>query len=262
MPTRRLAALLAAAATTAATLAGPVLAGARTPPLRLHASFSPERLGHGAAVTVAFTLGYPPHAAALPVTDVRLLYPAGLGIGTSDLGLESCDPAALAAWGESACPRDSLMGSGSARVRVPFGPRQVGESAPIAIFSQPVREGHAGLLFAVSGAFPVIANLTFGAFLLPAGPPFGGTIDTPLPLVPSVPGGADVGLVALRTTIGGHGILYSERVGARTVRFHPKGVLLPPRCPRGGFPFAARLTFADGTHAAAGTAVACPRRRL
>jgi hypothetical protein len=231
------------------------------PKLHLSASFKPERLGQGTAVTVAFRVAYPPRVAPLPVTAVRLLYPAGLGLGGSDLGLATCEPAALAARGAVACPRNSLMGGGSARVRVPFGPREVSESASIAIFSQPVQEGHIGLLFAVSGAFPVIADLAFGAFVEPAGGRYGGAIETQLPLVPSVPGGPDVALVALRTTLGGPGILYSERVGRRTVRFHPRGLLLPPSCPRGGFPFAARLTFAGGGKAAASTQVACPRKR-
>jgi hypothetical protein len=230
------------------------------PKLNLSASFKPEQLGQGTAVTVAFRVAYPPRVAPVPVTQVRLLYPAGLGLGGSDLGLATCEPEALAARGAVACPRNSLMGEGSASVRVPFGPREVSELASIAIFSQPVQEGHIGLLFAVSGAFPVIADLAFGAFVEPAGGRYGGAIDTQLPLVPSVPGGPDVALVALRTTLGGPGILYSERAGRRTVRFHPRGLLLPPSCPRGGFPFAARLTFAGGTSASATTAVACPRR--
>jgi hypothetical protein len=241
-------------------LATPAGALAR-PTLHLAASFSPERLGRGTTVTVSLRIAYARGVLPLPVSDVRLSYPAGLGLATSDLGLETCAPSALAARGASACPRDSLMGSGVARVQVPFGPRLVGETAPIAIFSQPVRDGHIGLLFSVSGAFPVIADLAFGAFVLPAAGAYGGTIDAQLPLVPSVPGGPDVALVALRTAIGSRGLLYSERVGGRTVRFHPEGLRLPPRCPRRGFPFAARVSFTTGASAAATARVPCPRRR-
>ena len=241
-------------------LGAPAAAAAGAPKLRLSAGFSPERLGHGTAVSVGVRLLYPTGAAPVPVTEIELLYPAGLGIGTSDLGLQTCAEAVLAARGPAACPRNSLMGSGSALVKVPFGPHEINERAPIEIFSQPVHEDHAGLLFSVSGDFPVIAELAFGAFLLPAGGGFGGAIDTLLPLVPSVSGGPDVALVALHTTIGGKEIVYSERVHGRLVRFHPEGVLLPSSCPRGGFRFAARVTLADGSRVSTGTAVRCPTR--
>lgn len=243
----------------ASLLALPAGVGA-APRLHLSAAFAPERLGRGSTVTVAFRIAYSAGASPRPVTDVRLLYPAGLGLGSSELGLEACDPAALEARGASACPQDSLMGSGQATVAVPFGPRLVAETAPIRIFSQPVHEGHIGLLFSVTGAFPVIADLAFGAFVLPAGGVYGGTIDTRLPLVPSVPGGPDVSLVALRTTIGSRGIVYSERLRGREVRFHPEGLRLPGSCPRAGFPFAARVRFVDGTTVAGVTRVHCPQR--
>jgi hypothetical protein len=227
--------------------------------LRLSAAFSSRRLGHGTSVTVSFRLSYPSGVSPVPVSSIELLYPAGLGIGTSDLGLQTCDPVALAASGAAVCPENSLMGSGTALVQVPFGPREVSETAPIEIFSQPVQKGHIGLLFSVSGDFPVIAELAFGAFVLPAGGRYGGVIHTQLPPVPSVPGGPNVALIALRTTLGGRHIVYSERIGGRTLRFHPEGVLLPKHCPREGFPFAARIAFADGTRTSASTAVPCPR---
>jgi hypothetical protein len=228
--------------------------------VKLTAAFLPERLGAATTIRIAFRITPSPGRAPLPVTEVKLLYPAELGIGTSGLGLEACLPADLEAHGPAGCPANSLMGHGSALVEVPFGPRRVFERAPITIFSQPVQNGHIGLLFAATGDFPVIANLAFGAFVLPAHSRFGGMIDTKLPLVPSVPDGPNVALVALRTTIGPAGILYSERVGDKLVRFHPSGFLLPGKCPRGGFPFAVRLTFLDGSVAAAGTSVRCPSK--
>ena len=227
--------------------------------VRLSAAFSPERLGAATTVTTSLRVLTARGERALPVTEIELLYPAELGFGTSELGLEDCLPAQLEARGSAACPRDSLMGRGSALVQVPFGPRTVSETAPVTIFSQPVRGGKLGLLFLASGTLPVIANLVFGAFVGHADAPFGGVIDTTLPLVPSVPKGPDVALVGLRTTIGPPGILYRERVKGRTIMFHPRGMLLPRRCPRGGFPFAVRLSFGDGSRASARSSVPCPR---
>ena len=153
------------------------------------------------------------------------------------------------------------MGYGSALVEVPFGPRVVFERAPITIVSGPVLNGSISMLFYASGDFPVIANLAFQGLLLSAKGRYGGLLDTRLPLVPSVPDGPDVSLVGLHTAIGPSGIVYREQVGGKTVVFKPNGLLLPRRCPRGGFPFAVRLRFQDGTTARAGTAVPCPKGR-
>jgi hypothetical protein len=236
----------------------PVGAHASASTVKLSAAFSPERLGAPTTVTTSLRVTPPPGGRALPVTEIELRFPAELGFGTSELGLEDCLPARLEAHGSSACPEDSLMGRGSALVQVPFGPRIVSETAPVTIFSQPVRSGQLGLLFLASGTLPVIANLVFGAFVGNAQPPFGGVLDTTLPLLASVPKGPDVALLALRTAIGPTGIVYREHVKGKLVTFHPKGMLLPQRCPRRGFPFAVRLTFSDGSSAAAYATVPCP----
>jgi hypothetical protein len=233
--------------------------GARA--VRLTASFTPERLGAGTTVRIGFRVDTAAGRAPSPPIDVQLLLPAGLGIATSDLGLETCTLSVLEHVGLAGCPTDSLMGHGSALAEVPFGSSFVFEQARVLLFSGPLRNGHPELLMFASGEFPVLADLVFPSLVLPTGAPFGGLIDTRLPLVPSVPEGPDVALVALQTTIGPAGITYYETVKGRRVAFHPRGILLPRSCPRGGFPFAVRLTFQDGSGAAASTAVPCPRGR-
>jgi hypothetical protein len=228
-------------------------------PTTLTAALTPERLGAGTTVRIGFQVSTPAGAAPSPVTDVQLLLPPGLGIATSDLGLETCVPSKLERDGLAGCPPDSLMGRGSALTEVPFGSTFVTEPAQVTLFSGPLHDGHPQLLFLASGELPVLTNLVFGALVTPASAPFGSLIDTTLPLVPSVRGGPDVALVSLQTTIGAKGLVYYERVKAKTISFRPRSLLLPARCPRGGFRFSARLTFQDSTHASAGTTVACPR---
>ena len=130
------------------------------------------------------------------------------------------------------------MGHGSATTAVPFGSRFVIEHTGVTLFSGPVQGGDPQLLFVTVGEYPVIAEVVFSALVLPAGPHFGGLIETKLPLVPSVPEGPDVALLGLQTTIGPAGIVYHEDINGRTVNFRPRGILLPKSCPRGGFPFA------------------------
>jgi hypothetical protein len=229
--------------------------------VKLTASFSPEHLGAGTTIGFGLRVSTPAGNAPSPVTDIELLLPPGLGISTSDLGLETCAPSRLEREGLAGCPPDSLMGRGSAAAEVPFGSAFVTEQAPLELFSGPLQDGHPQLLFFASGEYPVLANLIFGALVLPAKAPFGGLLNTTLPLVPSVPEGPDVALVRLQTTIGPSHITYYEHVDGKTVSFHPRGILLPGSCPRGGFAFAARLIFQDGTGAGARTVIPCPRGR-
>jgi hypothetical protein len=227
--------------------------------VRLEAAFSPERLGAGTTIRVGFQIATPAGEAPSPVTDVELLLPAGLAIATSDLGLETCSSASLEHEGLAGCPPDSLMGRGSALAEVPFGSEFVSEPAQVTLFSGPLQSGHLQLLFLASGELPVLANLVFGALVLPAQAPFGGLIDTTLPLIPSIRGGPDMALVGLQTTIGAKGITYYEHVKGRTISFKPRSLLLPKSCPSGGFHFGARMSFQDATHASASATVACPR---
>ena len=256
--------LLCACAGAAALLPAPSdgTTGAQSPPapkVSLTATFTPERLGAGTTVRVGFQIATPPTGTPSPVTDVELLLPAGLAIASSDLGLETCEPAKLESEGFAGCPPDSLMGRGSAAAEVPFGSGFVTERAPIRLFWGPLQQGHPQLLFFAEGERPVLANIIFGALVLPAQAPFGGMLNATLPLVPSVRGGPDVALVHLQTTIGAKGIVYTERVKGKTIHFRPRGIVLPQSCPHGGFAFATRLSFQDATQAGATTVVPCPR---
>lgn len=218
-------------------------------------------MGAGTTIRVGFQVEVAAGEVPSPVTDVQLLLPPGLSIAASDLGLETCSLSSLEDEGLAGCPPDSLMGRGSAIAEVPFGSEFISEPAQVTLFSGALQNGHLQLLFLASGELPVLANLVFGALVLPAQAPFGGLIDTTLPLVPSVRGGPDMALVRLQTTIGAKGITYYERVKGKTISFRPRGLVLPRSCPRGGFAFAANLSFQDGTHSSAATNVPCPPRR-
>ena len=110
-------------------------------------------------------------------------------------------------------------------------------------------------------ANPVDAQLVLPSLLLSATAPFGGNVHIGVPLVPSLPDSPDVAVVRLTTTLGPLGITYYEREHGRTIGYQPRGLLLPDRCPRGGFPFAAQLSFVDGSMGSAQTTVACPSAR-
>jgi hypothetical protein len=239
--------LSAAAAALVCIAAGPAEA-AQT--VRLSARFTPERLGAPTSMTVGFQItaagGIPP-----PLTGVRIRYPANLGLATSDLGTAVCQPATLQLNGLSHCPRNSIMGSGEALARFRIGPEVFGERARLGIVAGPPQKGFLSLLVSATGLSPVAARIVMSSVLK------SGSIDLSVPLVPSLPEGEDVSVVAVHATLGGN-LTYIERSGGRTRTYRPRGITLPRRCPRRGFAFSAGFTFLDATEATAHTTVRCP----
>lgn len=227
---------------------------------RLSASLTPERLGAGTTIAFGFTITATTGQVPSPLLGVDLLYPANLGIGTSGLGLATCDPQALEVLGPEGCPSESQMGYGAALVEVPFGPATLQETATTRVFMTRIHDGHFGLIFYASGEVPVDAQIVFPGLVLPAPNPYGGDLATTIPLVPTLPGAPDASVVRFSTTLGPAHLTYYERTHDKYVSYHPRGIVLPRTCPHGGFRFAARFDFQDATHAAAGTRVPCPRR--
>jgi len=145
------------------------------------------------------------------------------------------------------------VGAGSATVKIPVGGGAQTEIASIALLAGPSPNGFLNILATATGLSPVIARVVIPSRL------FDGQLKLTVPVVESVPAGPDVSVVSLRVTIGGDLTYYETRHG-KTVAYRPRPVLLPRKCPRGGFRFAATFRFLDGSQAGARTVVACPRR--
>ncbi len=241
----------------------PAVAHAETPEASasLHVVLVPEHLGRGTTIKFGFVLAGPHGGLPPPVTTLSLLYPHGFGIVTSGLGLASCSTTALETLGPSGCPSRSLMGYGTATGAIEVAHEVVDEEALTAVFMAPFDNGEIALLFFLDAYAPLLAERIFNGRLLSARPPFGGALAIAVPPIESFPEGPDVALVGLRSTIGPLGITYYNHIHGGFVPYRPSGIVLPDRCPRGGFPFAARFTFADGGELAAHTIVPCPRLR-
>jgi hypothetical protein len=230
--------------------------------VKLDAALIPEHLGQETTVELGFQIFAHDDGPPSPLTDVEVRYPAHLGIALSGLGFASCSPPRLEAAGGQACPANSLMGYGTATAEIPIGPSILYETARITIFRGPAEAGQVGLLFHIEGSSPVSAEVVLPGLLLSAAPPFAGSIDIKVPLVPGLPYGPNVAVVKLAITVGPtKRIFYYEHIHGKTLRYHPRGVILPDSCPPGGFQFAASFGFEDGSHAAANTTVPCPRYR-
>jgi hypothetical protein len=242
-----------------ATTIAPVDAAA----VKLSAAFSPLALGKRTTLEFGFRFVVPDGTVPPPLTGVELHYPSNLGLGLSGLGLASCDVPALEAGGPGGCSPNAVMGFGEVFTGVVFGAETVREMAPITIMRAPDQEGRLAVLFYAEGTTPVDARIIFPGLLLASTAPFGGAVNIGVPLVETLPGAPYVSVVRLRSTIGPKKVVYYEQVSGRTLAYQPLGILLPKRCPRKGFPFAARFSFTDGSRLSAHTSVPCskPRRR-
>jgi hypothetical protein len=259
----RRAAIAALVAVAALAPAQPSLA--RTPPRAVHLSVAFQRgarLGSSTAVTAELRID--PRRIRSPLVSVRLLYPQSLGILSSGLGLASCRPAAseLAAIildDPLRCPANSVLGYGTATADVILADGQViPEFAAVTVLSGSIANGTIGLFAYVEGQRPFGARLLYAGMLAGGAPPFGGALAVRMPTIPSLVGFATFALLDMKLSIGSPAITYIARTRHGRVGYHPDGVALPARCPRGGFPFRVRMRFEGGRSATASTRVRCP----
>jgi hypothetical protein len=227
---------------------------AAAPTARMIATFHPNRLGAPTAISAAFQIFWSERRPPV-LTGAELTYPRNLGFATSGLGLAVCEPAPLEENGPESCPANSHVGSGSATVEVPLGGQLYRETVQLTVLAGPSPDGYLHLLVSAVGVTPVAALVVLYAELLP------GRLSIAVPPIPTLPEGPRVALVAMHLTLGGH-VTYYERVGGRSVAYHPAGIGLPRRCPRGGFAFGATFDFLDGAHASAHASVPCPSKRV
>lgn len=227
---------------------------------RLQASFTPERLGARTTLDFGFSFSSPESLVPPPLTEIALSYPNDLGIALSGLGLNTCDSKTLESSGPAGCPRNSIMGYGEAFTGILLGSNLIEEDAPITILRARNQEGRIALLFYSEGTTPVNSRVVFPGVLLPGSAP-SGLVTIGVPLVPTLPGAPYISVIHLRATIGPVGVTYYEDLNGTTLAYRPLGILLPKRCPRHSFRFAARFQFLDGTHAVAHTTIRCPRGR-
>jgi hypothetical protein len=260
MPRVAFAGTLALGAALLACTSLPAPAGAAQT-VTLHTSFSPDRLGASTTIGFGFEIAGLDGALPSPLESVSLRLPAGIDYLSTTLGLAICQPAALLERGLAGCSPNSRLGSGSAFVEVPFGESAGHEIPNIEAFMGPPHDGNIVVLFYADGREPVYAQIVFEGELIAGSQTLGGSLNAAVPLIPSVAGGPPVSIVRVTSTIGPAGLTYHERVHGRTISFHPRGVSVPLRCPRGGFAFSARFSFQDGTSTIAKSSVPCPRRR-
>jgi hypothetical protein len=226
---------------------------------QLSAGFAPEKLGTASTLSIGFRIGASEGPTVTHLTSVDFRLPSGVTNGLNTLGPETCTAAQLELGGLRGCPANSLVGTGSAVVSVRLGAEELFEPVNLAILMAPAQGERTELLFYSTGTTPVISQLVFQADLLGDSGVFGALIEANVPPIPALPDAPDAALIGLEAVIAPKDLIYHKREHGVIVAYKPVGFFTPPRCPHGGFPFAATFTFASGARESATTRVPCPR---
>lgn len=219
--------------------------------------FRPDRPGASTTISFAVTVASPS-----PLRSLQVRLPAGMGFATATLGFATCDPVTFLREGAKACPADSRVGHGTAYAEAPFvenGPKDVYETASVGVFFGPIEGGAQLVLLWIEGNRPATYWQPIVARAVPASPPYGESLSMDVPLFSAAPEGPYVALRRLHVTIGPQDVTYYLHEHGRAIPFKPRGVSVPNRCPRGGYPVDATLTWWEDPEASHALArVPCP----
>jgi hypothetical protein len=236
-------------------------ASAAPPKVKIEVGFSPDRPGAQTTVKLGFTVqASPPAFVPPPVTRTEILLPAGMGLGTTDLGEAICTEQILKVLGVGGCPPNSFMGLGHALVETAVGTELLQEHVQVAILMAQAENEHTTVLYQAVGSTPVSSEVVFKGEMLTAAPPYGARVVTSVPLGTAWPDGPYVALTHMLTTLGPQGLTYYKRHNGIRTSYRPQGMVLPAACPQGGYPFAAIFTFVGEEQASATASVPCDPR--
>ncbi len=210
-------------------------------------SLSPDRYRAKAALT--FTIDYAGGELGVPspVRKAVLGLPEGLTLAIPVL--RSCTATILLAHGVGGCPAQSEIGSGHAVVIGNLGAEPLVEHVTLWAFLGPPHNLQPTFEILGQGYTPLSVKMVLPATALPARAPYGEDLAMSIPPIPTVPNEPDASVVSFSLTIGA------------SARHRTKGsatVTVPSHCPRGGLPFAAAFTYANGSQSRALATIPCP----
>ncbi len=209
---------------------------------------SPDRLSAHGALT--FTIRYTGGAFGVPAPVRRsvLRFPAGLSLDIPSL--RSCSASRLRIRGASGCPAQSQIGSGHALMEVRAGSLTNTEHVSLQAFLGPPHNLAPTFEVLGQGYTPLDERMVFSGSVLPDHAPYGEALVMSVPPIPTLALEPDASISSFSLTIGANG----PHRGRST-----DSVVIPSRCPSGGFPFAAEFTYADGSTGGAHATAECPR---
>jgi hypothetical protein len=220
------------------------------------AGFSPNKLGMPTNAFGSATIGSTNEPVPQPITHVNVYGPAGV---TLDLrGTGTCTAQKLEQIGPQACPANSKAGFGGGEGVYKLGEEIVKEQYTLDFFLSNNHPGHVGLLVFLKGSTPVSVEIVFTGKVITGPKPYGLGFSLEVPLIKVLPEASDASARTAFVSLGAHNVAYYRRVHGKRRLFHVRGIILPKRCPHGGWPVASQFTFFDGSTVMAKRSIPCP----
>lgn len=207
----------------------------------------PDRLGAEGALDFTIHFAGGEFGVPSPVRRSVLRLPAGLGVEIPEL--RSCAAARLRSHGVSGCPPQSEIGRGYALAEAHVGSQTLTETIALWVFLGPLRTLEPTVEILAQGYTPFDERMVFTGTVLSDRAPYGEDLVLPIPPISTLPLEPDASIATLSLTLGTNEP--SRAHNANTV-------IVPPKCPAGGFPFAAEFTYADGSSGSALATARCP----
>lgn len=229
----------------------------------LTSAFSPDQLGARGALTFSIryavtglesdsAVGPSPAEGRVPsaVHKLSVHFPAGMGLDIPNL--RGCSAARLRAHGAGGCPAASRVGGGHALTELAGGSQIIDERITLSAFVGPLRNGQPTLAILAEGFTPLSERLVFNGKMRFDRAPYGEELVIDVPPIRALPATPNASTVLFSLTLGVN--RHARSSAANTV-------IVPSRCPKGGFPFAADSTFANGSRGSVLARSQCPAPR-
>jgi hypothetical protein len=225
--------------------------------LTVTAAFSPDKLGAPTNVHGTAEIGSTTGAMPSPVVETTVMGPPGLVVDVNGVG--TCNPALLEHTLEpSACPKDSKAGFGGGIGEYELAGERREQPFTLNFFRGPNEAGHIVLLAFLDATSPVSVQLVLRAQVVQEPKPYGLGFTFKVPIIETLPGASPASAKSIYITLGAPNAAYLETVHGKRKLVHVKGIIVPKRCPRGGFPYKTQIAFADGTVDTHTGTIPCP----
>lgn len=210
-------------------------------------SLSPDRLGATATLTLGVRYSGGPYGVPPSLRRSVLELPAGMELDIPQL--RACTAVQLRARGAAGCPPQAELGTGQVLAEVHAGSQILVEPVSLWMFLGPPRGLSPTFQVLGQGYSPLEKRIVLTGTVVHGAAPYGEELVVSLPPISTVQLEPDASVVSVSLSVGAR---------QRPLRRLGNRVIVPSRCPAGGFPFAGEFTFADGSTSSAHATVPCP----
>jgi hypothetical protein len=220
--------------------------------------FTPDRLNGSTNLSLTASFAAPGGGVPEPVRKLTVYAPAGLTIDARGAG--ACSRVALEERGPIACPVNSRVGFGGGVGSLQLPRETIRERFSLDFFFGSTRPGRMTLLIYASANSPANVELIVIAHEVRAPAPYGLGFTLEVPPISTIPGAPLASIDSAFATLGAPNVAYYKRVRGRRRLARVRGLVVPRRCPAGGFPARAQIEFRDGRSLTLDPRVPCPSR--